>query len=307
MLGRTINRVRHTFAVWTAPPGASALRRFVKTVQFFLLLLAAPFLVLVSFAPTRQLLQAHGLYGPDTIQAITVLVIALLIPELDDIRKSVNRLADLISRSHQESAHSHIVSDGIVGVYAPLADAVRRADDTKQSLKHMTVLCLTCYSSWPFLQPWLERATTTGWTIDIYCLCPGFIKRREEEIPTDWAETASVQIKNIRGFVRDHKADLDERGVAIRLHTYQVVPAVHGFYLDDGTLFFGVAQWSPQKRLSLPHQFFDYFDRADASERATAYRQAFNNWVEQARLSEVVPTSGSGSLVLGPMSVRSPA
>ncbi len=259
-------------------------------------ILSAIFLVLWAIAPVRNFLRLMKLFDESTVTYIVVLLIAMIVTmihELSERTRSVDdaltdRDRQLLERTEKidkalamlQPAQSVLIDGGISKVYPCLFEELNRA---RESERVLDVFGLTLITAWPQLKAWLAQPETPlGWTIRLLCLSPHMANRGMPWIRSEWYENARGMIQEIEAYLVREEAAMLRRNVRLTLHTYDCIPALHGFYLGNETLFVSCLRWDAKNQFDDAHHFYEKFEGSDRSDRAEAYRKLFSNWFEHA-------------------------
>jgi hypothetical protein len=269
-------------ASWRAYIGDSQAgipKKIARTLQLFVVPIAIFVLIAWSITPLRDRLQSMGLFDAESVLPLVVLLVALLASILDDLYKRTKSVDETLARF--APAESLLIGGGIAEVYEPLFRELKSVPPGEQ--RTVQVFGLTLFSAWTRFHPWLDHPDTAGWKVRMICLSPTIARRSLPGIPESWYREAENSIAQISDYREKKKADLERRELELTLEAYSSFPAIHGFYVGNGTMFISCSHWeSSGDELAKPHHFYEKFDASDRSLRAEAYRQLFANWWQHA-------------------------
>lgn len=245
-------------------------------------------LVLWSITPLRHNLQRHLLIDAETIIGVVGVVLIVVFRALLDIKKEQSAVA--------AGGEPAVLAAGVTEVYGVLA---RAAQDISASpflgkkRRKLDVLGIDLATAWPHIEGFVDKTSTVGWQISLFCLSPDFV-RTSDVVDQSWATRAETNVQHIQRYISKHSATLRDKRVALRLFTYRCFPAVHGFRIAQDTVVMSFVQWDKDGRLRGPYGFYEFFSRRDTSERANHYRALFNNWLDNA-IANAVEVSAPGT------------
>lgn len=248
-------------------------RHYLNVALFFGVLA----LILASLTDLRHVLERVGL---DQERLLILVVGAGLLVVFNRQGQIESRLEKLAAPKRE------VVIEGAVPEAFPY---VREALKTIQSMDHKTldILALNCNEVWTSLSLWLEHAESTGWKIRIFTMSPEFI-RRESAVPDTWATFSELTCREISRFCTQTQ-DLAFRGIGVKLFSYELFPAVHGFRLGNGAIFLAITRWLETDHMaSAPiddHSFFLEFPPDNHSQLAIEARKLFDSWMRKVEAS----------------------
>lgn len=150
-------------------------------------------------------------------------------------------------------------------------------------LRRVRVFGFTYAVFWTLMRAMLADPGLRNWAFDLYSISPEFVQENRTLLAEPWLADSRNQTKEMRNWFADssNTQSLSQRGVKVRLRTYDLVPFLHGKLFADGTIFFHSAQWDKSGRLSYPNTFHEIIPGDIVSVRATAYRGLFGAWLDK--------------------------
>lgn len=265
-------------------PLEEVLDRVIFILQSVFTAVCALFLVAWTYSPFREWLITRKVVADKadvTTDAVAV-AIALILAVLIRLQKRMGRLLSQIRFLIPQ--FDDIIDRGIGAIYPYLYDSIREAyTDRERSLE---VLGLNLYTAWPHIRDWIQNDEMRKWKITLYCVDPLFMEGERSNFPIQWIHHAQTQIEDISMFKEAHEVELANAGINLELHPYKNFPAMHGFRLGSGELFFSTIQWDPiTQKLTDPYNFYERVRPNDRSRRANVHRTMFDNWIKKAAIT----------------------
>jgi hypothetical protein len=254
---------RSRFQYWLRTTSAKALAWLQAVVAVgglvIVLLLQIPWL--------KKPLEAIGVSESGGI--VQLVVLAVLVTLFFDVRALADKVEVATDQRH--------FSDPI-DVYPVLLARMRtisRADE-----KVLDVLGMTLYTAWPTITFWLNRPEFADWTIRLAAVsCSD--KGLGLLVPKEWfKETKS----NLNRVLETAKAPaIVRRNIKLEPYGYDFMPALHGFRLGNGDLFYSLLSFQEDGRIGREQYSYEFVRCEDHSPTAQAMRDIFGSWFERAR------------------------
>jgi hypothetical protein len=207
-LTRLLFKLRHTWDVWTLPGRAGFVRRFVRGFQLVFLTVLCVLILPFWLTPvTREWIKDAVHLDDGTVVATLGIVVALVLLVLDDLFKRINYIADMAERT--APAVSKLIRNGVLEVYTALQLELDSVSLRRE--RTVEVLGLSLCTAWPNFKAWLELETTRDWKVTLFCLSPEYIANHPD-LPSEWADSATNNLKNVRKYISLHDETLRERG-----------------------------------------------------------------------------------------------
>jgi hypothetical protein len=263
-------------------------KRWLRHIQLVIAWLSLIVFVIWSISPLRKDLTARGIFDDGTILGILGILVASILTNLDEL---FSRTKKLLEAFEGRTPTPRLIR-GVGRIYPELQKEMQEATASERRLD---VLGLTLYTAWPTLESWLDQEDEiSNWRINLYCLSPEFARQHLLEIPEDWADLAESFLAKVENYRATRSADLAYKKIAIELFEYRAFPAIHGFRLNNGTLFVSAVRWDlPSGRLAQPNHPYELFPATDTSDRAETYRSLFANWLDHARATVASSPTGA--------------
>jgi hypothetical protein len=257
---------------------AATAKRWVRRVQLVIAWLSVIVFVVWSITPWRKALTERKIFDEGTILGILGILVVLMLTSLDELFKHTKSLVETFAGRTPARGLIH----GVGEIYPQLRREMQEATASERGLD---VLGLTLFTAWPTLESWLEQKDgIRDWRINLYCLSPEFARQQRLGIPADWAALAESFLAKAKSYATTRSVDLAYKGIAIELFEYRAFPAIHGFRLNNGTLFVSAVRWDLSTgELAQPNHPYELFPATDTSDRAEAFRSLFGNWLDHAR------------------------
>jgi hypothetical protein len=248
------------------------LRTLQRYGEYILSTVGAIVFVAYLIEPIRHQLETAHLIDNQAILALFGLACTLAIASVSELRRLI--------LDTSAGTTSQIIPDGITSVYEHLDPVLRRGRGISvvpQRRRRVDVIGLTLFSAWPHLCGILENRSNSSWLVTVQCMDPDFADH-SLGVSDSWKKTLRAQIYNIETYLEQSDQSLKERDIEVKLVKYCFLPALHGFRIDERDLFISFCQWNDRLHLRDPYQFYEHFAADDHSQRATEYRQLFDNW-----------------------------
>lgn len=173
------------------------------------------------------------------------------------------------------------IVEGVAGVVECIGLDMESVPGEDQSL---TVLGLTLDTAWPTItRGFFAKPETMNYSFRFFCLDPDFIDENSDILPPSWANQARISIQGIEEYKCANDDDLARRSIRIELIKYRSFPAIHGFSMNNGTLYIACSRWNKgSAAISTPDHPYERFVNTDRSPRAMMHRELFENWVDRA-------------------------
>jgi nucleoside phosphorylase len=154
---------------------------------------------------------------------------------------------------------------------------------TPPVLRRVRVFGLTYAVFWTLMREMLGDLGLTDWMFDLHCIAPEFVKANAAILAEPWLADSVNRTSEMRAWFSDSENidSLTKRNIKVRMRSFELLPFLHGKLFGDGTIFFHAAQWDKSGRLSYPNTFHEIVPDCAVSDRATAYRGLFGNWVDK--------------------------
>lgn len=216
--------------------------------------------------------------GQEKLAPMTALVVPLVFAFMLVIINQLEKLEIQLRALRQDS--SGVVHGGITAVIGLIQSDLAPDQNRTQKIQ---VVGLHLGSAWDsILRGLLQRNETREYQLDLLCLDPEFIET-DPFIPNAWADRARTSICSINEYVERNSSKLEERKIIIKLWTYDIFPAIHGFFHDTEALYIACLHWDLETRqVADPHTPYERFVHDDRSDRARFYRELFSNWRDRA-------------------------
>jgi hypothetical protein len=254
-----VQRVRRTFG------------RFLENIQVTIAIGGLAILVLVQIPWLDTPLTKLGF--SDFSGLSQTVVVAVLVGLSLEIR-SLNQRA---SAAMLKQTHFSDPMD----VYPALIDRARtisRADE-----KTLDVLGISLYTAWPSIRFWLNRpGEMTGWSVRLTAVVDADSLSRW--VPPDWFSEAKANLDSIV-----HEANspsIRSRGISLRAYGYDFVPALHGYRLGNGDLYYSLLKWEKDGTIGRHGYSYEFVPCTDHSPSAQTIREVFDSWLARAQLRE---------------------
>jgi hypothetical protein len=242
--------------------GADWIERFMDGGQVWFVLVALAFLLLLQIPGVDELLGIDN--SAEVRNGIAVLALASILLELRQLNR---RVTPAISGRQQYPDPGEM--------YDTLKEKAKEITDPEQ--QEIKVLGLTLYSAWPVLSFFLERPEVRDWTVKLATLSKNACASRQC-VPADWPKESATTVSQVLQFRNRQGREHRHR---IEVYEYEFPPAVHGFRLGNGDVFICTQRWEDGRFGK--HRFsYDYVPAHDGSASATAARELFKNWFDQA-------------------------
>jgi hypothetical protein len=209
-------------------------------------------------------------------------------------------VGDKVLTAAAAAARSRIIQRGVLGEVYPRLREVLGAAGPGDAERRLDVLGITLHTAWPNIRQWLidEPGLLAGWTIHLRVLDPDFLTSDASSwYDPRWAEEAGNVVSDVAAYNKDNADALSAAHVSLRVSTYRLVPAVHGFRTSDGSYFISIARWDATGKLGRPYQSYEYLPAGDDEGRTGQYKALFDNWLVRADAScpERDPGARSGA------------
>jgi hypothetical protein len=185
----------------------------------------------------------------------------------------VRRVGDAVAERGVDETHMNDPMD----VYPVLEERMELAQNDGE--KVLDVLGITLYTAWPSVRFLVGRRGLSGWTVRLAaCGGPGDMPAH---VPLSWRREATSNLNAIleaalTSALRSNRVQLEAYG-------YDFAPAVHGFRLSNGDLFYSTLLWEEDgSALCMDRYSYDFIPGEDDSAYARAAREVFNSWFERA-------------------------
>lgn len=204
--------------------------------------------------------------NPDAV--ILTLVTVVIVSMFFEVRALANRLDD--------TSVGHHFADPMA-VYPVLLERIRLIDRTDE--KVLDVLGMTLYTAWPSIQFWLGRSDLAGWTIRLAAVAHED-HRLSPQVPAFWFRDARNNLDAAVSFGKSTSAT--QRQITIQTFGYDFAPALHGYRLGNGDLFYSIVLWQPDGNLGYEGFSYEFVPHEDHSPSAMAIRSVFESWFQRA-------------------------
>ena len=227
-------------------------------------------IVLLQIPWLRSLLAKYGVNDPSQIgQAV---IVALAVSIFFDVRS-------LLADENREAAEPAFFSDPM-DVYPALlskAAAIKKPEE-----KTLDIIGMTLYTSWPSVRFWVQRSELSGWTINMSSVFQ-LTRRASSHVPQSWYKDSNTNLKSIVEFSQSDAA----AGNALNAFGYDFMPAIHGFRLGNGDLFWSALRWDADGRICLEGYTYEYVSGRDQSPLAKSKREVFDSWLRRSQQSKM--------------------
>ncbi|HEX6498724.1 MAG TPA: hypothetical protein VF054_06785 [Micromonosporaceae bacterium] len=199
-------------------------------------------------------------------QTVVVVVLASLILQLRAVGQAVAR----VPRDNRHFADP-------MDVYPVLLERVRAVKRPEDMV--LDVLGMTLYTAWPSVHFWLERPELNGWTVRL-CAVALAEDRLSHLVPEEWFQESLINLNQV--FEQSRSVVLRRRGIVLEAYGYDFMPALHGFRLGNGDIFYSILRWQPDGRIGRDSYSYEFVPCDDRSQSAEAIRAVFGSWFDRA-------------------------
>lgn len=170
---------------------------------------------------------------------------------------------------------------------------LRRAGEIVRSdEKRLDVIGMTLYTAWPSINFRLSRPEFRGWTVRM-AAAASVTGTAAAMVPAEWVPEAQRFLSEIEN--ASQRADLRAQKVVLEAYTYDFVPALHGYRLGNGDLFYSILKWDRSGAISRDGFTYEYVPAEDRSASAEAIRAVFDSWLVRACATRWRDGTGSQS------------
>jgi hypothetical protein len=155
---------------------------------------------------------------------------------------------------------------------------------SRQDEKVLDVLGMTLYTAWPTIGFWLARPEMAGWTIRLAAVVDTRVDQSTVSlIPSEWFRESQQNLTNISTMAKS--PNIRDRSITLEAYGYDFMPALHGFRLGNGDLFYSILLWQRDGRIGRNGYSYEFVPCEDHSQSAQATREIFDSWFARARRS----------------------
>ena len=239
-------------------------RRAARTTKSVVAIGGLILVILLQIPWMQSVLSRAGFDNPTQIGQ--VLIVALLVAVFSDVR--------LLMAEEKESAEPAYFNDPMDVYPALLAriSKIRRPEE-----KRLDVIGMTLYTAWPSIRFWLQRPEIVGWTISMTAVMQAN-RRPSASVPAQWYRDALVNLESIR----DAAGAARSADNTLHAYGYDFTPAIHGFRLGSGDLYWSALRWGADGKVSMEGYSYEYVPGSDRSPAAEAKRAVFESWFRRS-------------------------
>lgn len=121
-----------------------------------------------------------------------------------------------------------------------------------------------------------------GWTLRFSAFVAGD-GEAQRFVPSKWSLESRSSLNEI---VRESQQDsLRRRGIRLEAYCYDFTPAVHGFGIGNGDVYFSVLRWE-EDQISRQGYSYEYLRHANDTASAEMLRTVFASWMARSCATE---------------------
>jgi len=199
-----------------------------------------------------------------------------------DVEDTKRSSEEILSKTGPSSLDSCICVNGTNGIYSEVEKVFQLRPQPLQKLQ-LDILGFTMSSTWPMLEPWMQKHYLNSLTINIFYLDEKYLESSPSFDP-GWHTFVVENKKIIEAFKKKNKSYLQGNKVEINLIPYSHLPGVHGFRFNDGNYFVSFGSWDDSgKNIRPPNQdVFLILKSSNISLYPQSMRKLFDNWLTAA-------------------------
>ncbi|MEM9363620.1 MAG: hypothetical protein AAGA43_13360 [Bacteroidota bacterium] len=170
---------------------------------------------------------------------------------------------------------------GTNGIYKEVNKEMRKRKMLKEKVT-VSIIGYTLFSVEPQLKSWKKDGILNNIEINLCHLDFDFIKDNSNIDPL-WPQRLELHLKWIEDFKTKNSEFLKKFNVSINLYPYSHLPCVHGFKLNNGSMFVAFASWENGQIMQPNNSTFVHLEPKDYSKATEELRSLFNNWLDRSK------------------------